>query len=187
MEPLLSSPGSAGSQIPVLNAASSEMLTAFAHLYLSQAKPWFLAIVNKQDCFPFHQQSPLGDSCNSLVGGWVGTRSMGRVPRSGQAQGMLACPVEKRSITVRLSEGNHVFPSRQAQRALRCSSGTCGVLGRGRRVRGRQGTQCPLLESCGGATDRAWSEAKAQTWPLPECRTHTAHTRVHTPWGERGR
>lgn len=154
------------------------MLTTFAHLYLSQAKSWFLAIVNKQDCFPFHQQGPLGDSCNSLVGGWVGTCSMSRVPRSGQARGMLVCPVEKRSITVRLSEGDHVFPSRQAQRALRCSSGTCGVLGRGRRVHGRQGTQCPLLESCG---------QKQKPKPgLCQSAEHTQHTHVFTLRGGSG-
>lgn len=48
--------GPAASQEPRFKTLLlSEMLTAFAHLYLSQAKSWFLAIVNKQGCFPFHQ------------------------------------------------------------------------------------------------------------------------------------
>lgn len=78
----MSSPGDCRSLEPCFKPLlHSEMLSAFAHLYLPQAKSWFLATVNKQDYFPFHQHGLLEDSCSSLREGCGYTQHGYRVPR----------------------------------------------------------------------------------------------------------
>lgn len=120
--------GPAASQEPCFKTLLSKMLTASAHLYLSQAKSWFLAIVNKRDCFPFHQHGLLEASCSPLRGGCVGPRSMST-----------ECPAVVRRRRAALAWGevlSHSQTQREtmlskstAQGSLRCSFRTCGVLG----------------------------------------------------------